>query len=156
MVPSDWKALLENTIKDVQKGNISLERLDDAVTRILRVKMQAGLFDAGPIKERDIVGDEELIGHPDHRAIAREAVRKSLVLLKNNEKLLPLPLAANVLVAGDAANDIGKQAGGWTLSWQGTGNTNKDFPGATSIYACLLYTSPSPRDLSTSRMPSSA
>ena len=135
MVPSDWKALLKNTIKDVQKGNISLARLDDAVTRVLRVKMRAGLFSAGPVRERDIVGDQELVGHPDHRALAREAVRKSLVLLKNNNELLPLAPNSNILVAGDAANDIGKQAGGWTLSWQGTGNSNEDFPGATSIYA---------------------
>lgn len=134
MVPSDWKAMLENTIKDVRQGNISLARLDDAVTRVLRVKMRAGLFDAGPVKERLIVGDKTLIGHADHRALAREAVRKSLVLLKNNNQLLPLSPTANILVAGDAADDIGKQSGGWTLSWQGTGNTNNDFPGASSIF----------------------
>ena len=135
MVPSDWKALLKNTIKDVQEGTIPMARLDDAVTRVLRVKMRAGLFEAGPVKERDIVGDKELIGHPDHRTLAREAVRKSLVLLKNNDSILPISPSANVLVAGDAADNIGKQAGGWTLSWQGTGNTNDDFPGATSVFA---------------------
>lgn len=134
MVPNDWKALLKNTIKDVQQGNISLARLDDAVTRVLRVKMRAGLFDAGPVRERDIVGQQDLVGHADHRALAREAVRKSLVLLKNNNQILPLSPSANILVAGDAANNIGKQAGGWTLSWQGTGNSNEDFPGATSIF----------------------
>jgi len=135
MVPSDWRALLKNTIEDVQKGHISLVRLDDAVSRILRVKLRAGLFDAGPVKDREVVGQADLIGHPEHRALAREAVRKSLVMLKNNNNILPLSPKANILVAGDAAHNIGKQAGGWTLSWQGTGNTNDDFPGATSVYA---------------------
>ncbi len=134
MVPSDWKAMLKNTITAVESGKIPMARLDDAVTRILRVKLHAGLFDAGPVLKRKHVGDLSLIGHADHRAIAREAVRKSLVLLKNNDGLLPLSPKSNILVAGDAANNIGKQAGGWTLSWQGTGNKNEDFPGATSIW----------------------
>ena len=67
--------------------------------------------------------------------MAREAVRKSLVLLKNEENILPLRRKLKVLVAGDGADDIGKQSGGWTLTWQGTENTNADFPGATSIFA---------------------
>jgi beta-glucosidase len=75
------------------------------------------------------------IGAPEHRALAREAVRKSVVLLKNDKCLVPLAPATHVLVAGDGADDIGKQSGGWSISWQGTGNTNADFPGATSIYA---------------------
>ena len=111
-----------------------MSRIDDAVTRILRVKLRAGLFDAGSVLAREHVGDLSLVGHADHRAVAREAVRKSLVLLKNNDSLLPLSPNSSVLVAGDGANNIGKQAGGWTLSWQGTGNSNKDFPGATSIW----------------------
>lgn len=134
MVPSDWQAMLSNTIASVKAGEISMSRIDDAVTRILRVKLHAGLFDAGPVLKREHVGDLSLVGHKDHRSIAREAVRKSLVLLKNNDSLLPLSPKANILVAGDAADNIGKQAGGWTLSWQGTGNTNKDFPGASSIW----------------------
>lgn len=134
MVPSDWKEMLANTILAVESGDIPMTRIDDAVTRILRVKLRAGLFDAGPILKREYVGDLSLAGHPDHRAIAREAVRKSLVLLKNNSRVLPLSPKANILVAGDAANNIGKQAGGWTLSWQGTGNKNADFPGATSVW----------------------
>jgi beta-glucosidase len=134
MVPSDWQEMLANTIKAVDSGKIPMSRIDDAVTRILRVKLRAGLFDAGSVLAREHVGDLTLVGHADHRAVAREAVRKSLVLLKNNDGLLPLPAKSNVLVAGDGANNIGKQAGGWTLSWQGTGNSNKDFPGATSIW----------------------
>jgi len=134
MVPSDWKAMLANTIKAVDNGEIAMSRIDDAVTRILRVKLRAGLFDAGSVLAREHVGDLSLVGHADHRAVAREAVRKSLVLLKNNDGLLPLSPNSSILVAGDGANDIGKQAGGWTLSWQGTGNSNTDFPGASSIW----------------------
>jgi len=134
MVPSDWKEMLANTIKAVDMGEIPMSRIDDAVTRILRVKLRAGLFDAGPVLEREHVGDLSLVGHKTHRDIAREAVRKSLVLLKNNNQVLPLSPKANILVAGDGANNIGKQAGGWTLSWQGTGNKNEDFPGASSIW----------------------
>ena len=134
MVPSDWKKMYENTLLAVKAGDIPAARLNDAVTRVLRVKLRAGLFDAGPVSERPHVGDVSLMGHKDHRAIAREAVQKSLVMLKNNNDVLPLSPKANVLVAGDGADNIGKQAGGWTLSWQGTGNKNEDFPGGTSIW----------------------
>ena len=96
------------------------------------------MFDAGSVLKREHVGDLSLIGSQEHRDIAREAVRKSLVLLKNNNSVLPISTKANILVAGDAADNIGKQSGGWTISWQGTGNTNKDFPGATSIYQGLM------------------
>ncbi|GGZ97971.1 1,4-beta-D-glucan glucohydrolase [Arenicella chitinivorans] len=137
MVPEHWKALYENTLKDVEQGHISPARLDDAVRRILRVKLIAGLFDAGPVADRPLVGDVGLIGHPDHRALAREAVRKSLVLLKNNGGVLPLKPGSRVLIAGDAADNIAKQSGGWSLTWQGTGNQNSDFPGATSILVGL-------------------
>ena len=133
----DWKTLYANTIQNVKDGEITMQRLDDAVSRVLRVKLTAGLFDAGPVTKRKHVGDLSLIGSKEHRAIAREAVRKSMVLLKNNNSLLPISPKTNILVAGDAADNIGKQSGGWTISWQGTGNTNKDFPGATSIYAGL-------------------
>jgi len=134
MAPDSWEKYYQNTVKDVNNGLISMQRLDDAVSRVLRVKFIAGLFDAGPVLKRQYVGDASLIGNPAHRAIAREAVRKSLVLLKNNNEVLPISRQANILIAGDGANSIGKQSGGWTLSWQGTGNTNTDFPGASSIY----------------------
>jgi len=135
MVPTDWEALYNNTIDQVESGVISQQRLDQAVARILRVKMRAGIFDIPRPSERKHAGDWSLLAAPEHRAIAREAVRKSLVLLKNENGLLPLPANANVLVAGDGADNIGKQSGGWTLSWQGTGNSNEHFPNATSIYA---------------------
>ena len=134
MVPTDWKDLYLNTIEQVQSGVITQQRLDQAVARILRVKIRAGILDAPKPSERKHAGNWDLLAAPGHRAVAREAVRKSLVLLKNENTLLPLSANANVLVAGDAANNIGKQSGGWSLSWQGTGNTNEDFPNATSIF----------------------
>lgn len=134
MVPYDWKAMYTNTLAQVKAGEISEARLNDAVRRILRVKVRAGLFDKKP-SERALAGQENIIGHPEHRAIARQAVRESLVLLKNHNHVLPIKPQQTVLVAGDGADNIGKQSGGWSVSWQGTGNTNEDFPGATSIYA---------------------
>jgi beta-glucosidase len=140
MVPTDWEALYNNTIDQVQSGVISQERLDEAVARILRVKMRAGIFDLPKPSERKHAGDWSLLAAPEHRAIARESVRKSLVLLKNENGLLPLAANANVLVAGDGADNIGKQSGGWTLSWQGTGNSNEHFPNASSIFAGIKET----------------
>ena len=134
MVPYDWKPMYENTLAQVKSGEISAARLDDAVRRILRVKVRAGLFDKKP-SARELAGSENIIGHPEHRAIARQAVRESLVLLKNHNRVLPIKPQQTVLVAGDGADNIGKQSGGWSVSWQGTGNTNASFPGATSIYA---------------------
>jgi beta-glucosidase len=130
MAPDSWKGLFENTLAQVKDGTIPMARLDDAVRRVLRVKVKAGLFE----NKRPLEGKFDLLGAPAHRAVAREAVRKSLVLLKN-DGVLPLKSAARVLVAGDGADDIGKAAGGWTLTWQGTGNKNSDFPHGQSIYA---------------------
>lgn len=134
MAPDTWRAVYANTLAQVKSGEIPMARLDDAVTRILRVKMRLGLFEAGAPSKRALGGHFDEIGSAAHRALAREAVRESLVLLKN-EGVLPLDPRARVLVAGDGADDVGKQAGGWTLSWQGTGNKPADFPGATSIWA---------------------
>ena len=131
MAPDSWKGLFDNTLSEVRSGKIPMTRLDDAVRRILRVKLKAGLFD----QPRPFEGRYDLLGSPEHRALAREAVRKSLVLLKNNGAVLPIRASAKVLVAGDGADDIGKQSGGWTISWQGTGNTNADFPHGQSIWS---------------------
>jgi len=139
MVPFEWKAFIANTIASVQAGEIPMARIDDAVTRILRVKMRAGLFrvvDGASVSTapsqrpgaRDAAAAQP-------RALARQAVRESLVLLKNNNGLLPLDPRKRILVAGDAADNISRQSGGWTLTWQGTGLSNKDFPGAQSIGA---------------------
>ncbi|HEY8616356.1 glycoside hydrolase family 3 protein [Phenylobacterium sp.] len=129
MAPDSWKGLYRNTLAQARSGEIPMARLDDAVRRILRVKFKAGVF--GP---RPLEGRLELIGAAEHRAIARQAVRESLVLLKNNGGVLPIRANARVLVAGDGADNIAKQAGGWTLSWQGTGNKPSDFPNAQSIW----------------------
>jgi beta-glucosidase len=134
MVPTDWRNFLTNTIDQVRKEKISMARIDDAVTRILRVKYRAGLFERGRPSSRPLANKRELIGAPEHREVARQAVRKSLVLLKNDRRLLPLRRKSHVLVVGDGANNISKQTGGWTLTWQGTENSSADFPGATSIY----------------------
>ncbi|MCW0047820.1 exo 1,3/1,4-beta-D-glucan glucohydrolase [Brevundimonas sp. BT-123] len=131
MAPDTWKPLYESTLAHVRDGTISKARLDEAVRRILRAKVKAGVFR----EERPVEGDPAQLASPMHRALAREAVRKSLVLLKNERSVLPIRGGARVLVAGTAADDIGQAAGGWTLAWQGTGNTNADFPQGQSIWA---------------------
>jgi beta-glucosidase len=133
MAPDSWRGLFEHTLAELRSGVIARTRLDDAVRRILRVKFKLGLFDAVPRNE----GALELLGGLRQRALAREAVRESLVLLKNEAGALPIRGNAHVLVSGPAADDIGQQCGGWTLSWQGAGHHNQDFPGAQSIYTGL-------------------
>ena len=138
MVPDDWKPLMESLIAQVKDGTIPMARVDEAVTRVLRVKQRAGLLgeNAKRPSERGVAGQYDLLASPEHRALAREAVAKSQVLLKN-DGVLPLKAGANVLVAGSAADDVGQQSGGWTLEWQGG---RKDtlpreyFPKATSIW----------------------
>lgn len=137
MAPYHWRSLYANTLRDVRSGKIPMARLDDAVARILRVKLRLKLFDAGAHSSRRLGGKFGLIGSAAHRALARRAVRESLVLLKNTEHVLPLDPKQAVLVAGDGADNLAKQSGGWTLDWQGDHLTQKDFPGATSIWAGL-------------------
>jgi len=134
MAPDSWRGLYDNTLKQAKDGTIPMERLDDAVTRILRVKFRAGIFEAGPPSKRPLAGDFKLLSSPEQRATARDAVRQSLVMLKNNGGLLPLAANKHVLVTGDGADNISKQAGGWTITWQGTGLQNSDFPGGTSVW----------------------
>lgn len=134
MAPDSWRGLFDNTLRDVRSKRLSQARLDEAVLRILRVKARLGLLDADRPSARALGGRFELIGHADHRAVAREAVRRSLVLLKNNGGLLPLDPKQRILIAGDGANDVAKQSGGWTLTWQGTGTQPSDFPNADSIW----------------------
>lgn len=134
MASDSWKGFYETTLAAVKDGRITTQRLDDAVRRILRVKFRLGLFEAGRPSTRAVGGQFALIGAPAHRTVARQAVRESLVLLKNQNGLLPLSPKQRILVAGDGADDVGKQAGGWTLNWQGTGTTRKDFPNADTIY----------------------
>jgi beta-glucosidase len=134
MAPDSWRELYKNTLAQVRSGEIPPARIDDAVRRILRVKTVAGLFKRAAPKQRSDAGDFARLGSAAHRALARAAVRKSLVLLKNDHGTLPLNPRARILVAGDAADSIAAQTGGWTIDWQGDHNSNRDFPGATSIF----------------------
>ncbi len=138
MAPDGWKQLYVNTLAQVRSGEIPMARIEDADRRILRVKLRAHLFDEGRPSSRPLAGQFELLGSAPHRAVARRAVRESLVLIKNQNHVLPLNPRQHVLVAGDGANSIGKQSGGWTITWQGTGVTNMNFPHGETIYAGVL------------------
>jgi beta-glucosidase len=129
----DWKKLYQNTLAEARSGEIPAARLDDAVRRILRAKLRAGLFERGRPSTRAVAGHFDLIGAPAHRAIARQAVRESMVLLKN-EGVLPLKPSANILVAGGGADSISQQSGGWTITWQGTDVANSVFPNGETIW----------------------
>ena len=133
MAPDSWKGLFDSTLKHAKDGTISAARLDDAVRRILRVKYKLGLFPEGHV-DRSIV---KAVGTPEHLAIAREAVAKSLVLLKNNGSVLPIKPGARVLVTGPAADSMAIQSGGWTISWQGTDVVRSDFPNGQTIWEAL-------------------
>jgi beta-glucosidase len=138
MAPDSWKALYGSTLKAAQDGTLPMARLNDAVARILRVKLRTGLFEAGKPSSRLYAGKLDELGAPASRAIARQAVRESLVLLKNEGAVLPLKLGQRLLIAGDGADSFMKQSGGWTLTWQGTGLKREDFPGATTIGQALV------------------
>jgi beta-glucosidase len=131
MVPDDWKAFIANTIKQVEGGQIPMARIDDAVTRIVRVKLRAGMFGKKP-------SQNSFAGKPDAllaRDLARQAVRESLVLLKNDAGTLPLARGRKILVVGKAADNFSLQSGGWSMTWQGTDNKNSDFPHGDTILA---------------------
>ncbi len=129
MASDSWRGLFDATVADVMAGRISQVQLDEAVRRILRVKFKLGLM--GP--NQVVRGNPALVGAADHLALAREAVAKSLVLLKNDGKVLPVRPGARVVIAGPGANDMAMQAGGWTISWQGTDTTAADFPNGQTI-----------------------
>ena len=130
--PQDSRPLYDNMLAPVRSGEITEVRVDEAVTRILKVKFEFGLMERSlPSKRAAAFADA--IGAEAHRELARDAVRRSLVLLKNDNKLLPLKPDGRYRLAGAGADDIGLQSGGWTISWQGTGNVNSDFPGGSSI-----------------------
>lgn len=134
----DWKAFYANVIDQVNDGTIPMSRIDDAVSRILRVKLRANLWEKPMPSERTLAGQQELLGSAEHRALAREAVSQSLVMLKNTGSVLPLSSEQKILIAGSAVNDIQKQTGGWSLTWQGNENTiEDDFPGATTMQMAL-------------------
>jgi len=131
----------ENFLKlleeSVQEGSIPMQRIDDAVKRILLIKKQSGLFDR-PFSDQQLLAH---IGSDKHRQIAREAVRKSMVLLKNKDGILPLPKEGKtIIVAGRGADNIGMQSGGWTISWQGDMGQTTD--GTTILDAIKSAVSP--------------
>ncbi len=133
MAPDSWKGLYASLLAEAKSGAVPAARIDDAVRRILRVKAKLGLL--GSKVERRL--DPSRIGAPEHLALAREAVAKSLVLLKNNGSVLPIKPGAKVLVAGPGADNIAMQAGGWTVSWQGSDVTNADFTNGQTIYSAV-------------------
>ena len=112
MVPDNYVDFISTLTSLVEDGKISMERIDDAVRRILTIKFKLGLFE-NPYADRSNAG---LIGSKEHREIAREAVRKSLVLLRNENRVLPLSKnIKKIVVSGAKADDIGSQCGGWTI-----------------------------------------
>ena len=134
MAPDSWKGLFESLVADVRDGTVPMARLDDAVRRILRVKAKLGLMQDNPVER----GDSAQVGSPAHLALAREAAAKSLVLLKNEGALLPIKPGSRVLVTGPGADDMAMQAGGWTITWQGTDTTAADFPNGQTVGRALV------------------
>ena len=135
MVPSKYKEFIANLKQLVEEGVVPMARIDDAVTRILRVKFAMGLMDP----KRSQLADRSLhktFGSAEHRLVAREAVRQSLVLLKNRNQVLPLKkTAARIHVGGKSADDLGNQCGGWTIDWQG--KSGAVTPGGTTVLAAI-------------------
>jgi beta-glucosidase len=140
MEPETYKLFIKDLKELVNEGVVPMSRIDDAVTRILRVKFAMGLMDAkrSPLADRSLA---KTFGSPEHRQVGREAVRQSLVLLKNANRVLPLAkTAARIQVAGKSADDIGNQCGGWTIDWQGRGGDVTT--GGTTVLAAIKKAAP--------------
>ncbi|MFT5675966.1 MAG: beta-glucosidase [Paraglaciecola sp.] len=134
MFAQSWKTSLPEIIKLVENGEVPVSRIDDAVTRILKMKLKLGLFK----KPLSTSACADSVGSQEHRNLAKQAVRESLVLLKNHEAILPLSKTAKVIVVGSHANNIPYQCGGWTKKWQGAhldlyNSPERPVEGATSI-----------------------
>jgi beta-glucosidase len=138
MVPTNWQNFINLLRTEVQAGRVSMARIDDANRRILTKKFELGLFEH-PLTDRTFTST---VGSAAHRALARQAVRESQVLLKNSGNTLPLATANNkIFVAGKAADNIGFQSGGWTISWQGgSGNVT---PGTSILQGIRNTVAPS-------------
>jgi beta-glucosidase len=135
MVPSKYKEFIADLKQLVEEGAVPIARIDDAVTRILRVKFAMGLMDPKRSQLADR-GLHKTFGSAEHRLVAREAVRQSLVLLKNRNQVLPLKkTAARIHVGGKSADDLGNQCGGWTIDWQG--KSGDVTPGGTTVLAAI-------------------
>jgi beta-glucosidase len=136
MVPFEYQRFITEMHRAVESGDISLERVDDAVRRILTVKMKAGIFENPEVDDQYL----DLVGGQNHRALAREAAAKSVVLLKNEGQILPLSKTqSRLFVAGQWADDIGYQCGGWTVEWLGGSG---DITPGTSILDAIRATLP--------------
>ena len=135
MVPDDWKQFIPATVDDVKAGRIPMSRIDDAVSRIIRVKLRSGLFDASPVTGPR--PDASVMNSAEVRELAREAVRKSLVLLKNDRAALPLKRTGKILVVGKGADSLPMQSGGWSLTWQGDNTKTSDYPNAETLVAAM-------------------
>ncbi|NOU03916.1 MAG: 1,4-beta-D-glucan glucohydrolase [Novosphingobium sp.] len=129
MAPDSWQGLFDSTVRQVHAGTIPMARVDDAVRRILRVKLKLGLLDPVPVRRSAYAQ----VGAAAHLALAREAVAKSLVLLKNNGSVLPIRPGAKVLVTGPGSDSMAMQTGGWTITWQGSDTSSADFPRGRTI-----------------------
>jgi beta-glucosidase len=135
MVPGKYKEFIADLKQLVDEGTVPMSRIDDAVTRILRVKFAMGLMDQSRSQLADR-GLHKTFGSAEHRQVAREAVRQSLVLLKNRNQVLPMKkTAARIHVGGKSADDIGNQCGGWTIDWQG--KSGDVTPGGTTVLAAI-------------------
>ena len=138
MVPTEWESLYFNTLEQVRNGVIPIERLNDAVQRILIVKEHLGLFNQRVPHSYN----KNFLGSKDHIALAREAVRESIVLLKNHNNNLPMNPNKKYLIVGEMSQQIENQMGGWTITWQGkswegVNLSNEDFPNTQSIFDSL-------------------
>jgi beta-glucosidase len=137
MVPFEWRNFISTLRTEVQAGRVPMSRIDDANRRILTKKFQLGLFER-PLTDRSFTST---VGSAAHRSLARQAVRESQVLLKNRFGVLPLPKSGpKYFVAGRHADDIGRQSGGWTISWQG--GTGAVTPGTTILAGIRAAVSP--------------
>jgi beta-glucosidase len=140
MVSEKWQQFIAALLDLVASGEVVMSRIDDAVRRILNVKHRYGLFDR-PSPANRKWSNHESFGSEAHRAVAREAVQKSLVLLKNRHDLLPLKPARKIVVTGRLADDVGAQCGGFTIAWQGQTGSDS-VPGATSIWQGIKAIAP--------------
>ncbi|MCH2189765.1 MAG: glycoside hydrolase family 3 protein [Gammaproteobacteria bacterium] len=136
MVPEEWQRFIEYLTQHVEIGSVSMSRIDDAVRRILRVKAASGLLDQVKPSAR-AWSNHSSFGGEKHRQLAKNAVAQSLVLLKNDNSILPIKKQNRVLVCGKNADNIGHQCGGFTIAWQGVSG-NEDIAGGTSILNGLV------------------
>lgn len=139
MATENWQTLYNNTLSQVENGDIPVQRLDQAVTRILRVKLRARLFSAELPSSRPFAGEFEILASPIYKSLATEAVRKSLVLLKNNNQILPLKPTSRVMVAGDVANNIVIQTAQSQWFSLAEGDFKNKFPIGQSVYSGIQH-----------------